>query len=970
MTQFHHKVQEEKSYRRAIFLAVSLALAGYQGKGQAEQQGGTSGAEGRGRRGVGAVTPPAGPTSLPLPAAHRSRTGPSPPALTSFFGEAFRQARELPPQTLRRGSGDVSGEPRSAPSGSYDRSRSGSGSPSTPPRSPTAEAVPPQLLGGRAGPNANVLKEGLPDTSLKPLKSAEFTTAYHNSRKASAAVRLQDLLSPDRVPRPNLQSTAEHVDEGADSPPRTPTSGNSSQSKTSKTSKTSATSSFAYLLRNDRADTRLLNKRSQPIAHLVQQDPLSRNPPVPQRTPSYYQPKVVEDTLIGRPPAALTHEEPPKSSLTVAEFFNAAEASSIPAVPPPPRSPSPARRPKPLRVMRSHDSQRTSDSAPSPLPSPLPFPPGPAMTTRPGMQRTLTSRNISKPLPPPPPQLQSGSIKRPFLTARESTKPSAARPTHLTLPLPQPNLEDSPEHKRYHDITPPELEPTTPKHFRHGDHYFRTFGHDTVYMKAFTPTMIPTTPTASQQSSSPPPSPLPGPLTRTMTRVPSDPAVSGPHKRKRSSIFRLFRKTALTDSTYVAPRSGIVGTRPPRPPITPGISVSPPYEPESMTRRLEQTSSEMSLPPYFAQPICPQQSAALATPSPLTSPMGTRAESPPPPHRFGNKRTLSQRSSESPTSPMSQPRQRRPRLRHQAILEDIVDADLSNRERMLVVPSGPVAGPQLALKPGDSKGCNGAGPAGKSAVRWVSDEARDVTLSHEDKPGAELQGKARSIFQRFFLELRHSASVTSLPDEADTPGSFTPGRRASLVPRGSLAKMVTSRDSMASLVAIASKTSLNKLKKKASQATAASSYQEPKERPEVRVTNFQQTPYGQRVANTRRTELSQVKAFVEQALNDDDDDTMLGFELNVPEHLPGSPLCPLSPKHKSGGKAICPIHGRRKPRRSVAAKAAKGAASRNRGPRIVYEGSAEGTGERMRQIAAVDGVQSLRSVSGSRTWYA
>jgi len=28
MSQFHHKVQEEKSYRRAIFLAVSLALAG------------------------------------------------------------------------------------------------------------------------------------------------------------------------------------------------------------------------------------------------------------------------------------------------------------------------------------------------------------------------------------------------------------------------------------------------------------------------------------------------------------------------------------------------------------------------------------------------------------------------------------------------------------------------------------------------------------------------------------------------------------------------------------------------------------------------------------------------------------------------------------------------------------------------------------------------------------------------------
>lgn len=34
------------------------------------------------------------------------------------------------------------------------------------------------------------------------------------------------------------------------------------------------------------------------------------------------------------------------------------------------------------------------------------------------------------------------------------------------------------------------------------------------------------------------------------------------------------------------------------------------------------------------------------------------------------------------------------------------------------------------------------------------------------------------------------------------------------------------------------------------------------------------------------------------------------FELNVPEHLPGSPLCPRSPLHPSGGKGICVYHGR------------------------------------------------------------
>ncbi|KAI9821214.1 MAG: hypothetical protein M1827_003948 [Pycnora praestabilis] len=34
------------------------------------------------------------------------------------------------------------------------------------------------------------------------------------------------------------------------------------------------------------------------------------------------------------------------------------------------------------------------------------------------------------------------------------------------------------------------------------------------------------------------------------------------------------------------------------------------------------------------------------------------------------------------------------------------------------------------------------------------------------------------------------------------------------------------------------------------------------------------------------------------------------FELNVPEHLPSSPLCPMNPKHQSGGKGICVFHGR------------------------------------------------------------
>lgn len=43
---------------------------------------------------------------------------------------------------------------------------------------------------------------------------------------------------------------------------------------------------------------------------------------------------------------------------------------------------------------------------------------------------------------------------------------------------------------------------------------------------------------------------------------------------------------------------------------------------------------------------------------------------------------------------------------------------------------------------------------------------------------------------------------------------------------------------------------------------------------------------------------------------DEAHDVTMNFELNVPDHLPSSPLCPKHPKHKSGGKGICIYHGR------------------------------------------------------------
>lgn len=43
---------------------------------------------------------------------------------------------------------------------------------------------------------------------------------------------------------------------------------------------------------------------------------------------------------------------------------------------------------------------------------------------------------------------------------------------------------------------------------------------------------------------------------------------------------------------------------------------------------------------------------------------------------------------------------------------------------------------------------------------------------------------------------------------------------------------------------------------------------------------------------------------------DEAKDEKVEFELNLPEHLPNSPMCPRNPKHKSGGRGVCVYHGR------------------------------------------------------------
>lgn len=85
------------------------------------------------------------------------------------------------------------------------------------------------------------------------------------------------------------------------------------------------------------------------------------------------------------------------------------------------------------------------------------------------------------------------------------------------------------------------------------------------------------------------------------------------------------------------------------------------------------------------------------------------------------------------------------------------------------------------------------------------------------------------------------------------------------------------------------------------------------------MTDFSQTPYAQRYHDSARANRSVLRSIIDRDLADEGEDLQTAgrkgvgavFELDVPDHLPNSPLCPLDRRHRSGGKSICPLHGRR-----------------------------------------------------------
>ncbi|RMY51024.1 hypothetical protein D0863_14708 [Hortaea werneckii] len=328
-------------------------------------------------------------------------------------------------------------------------------------------------------------------------------------------------------------------------------------------------------------------------------------------------------------------------------------------------------------------------------------------------------------------------------------------------------------------------------------------------------------------------------------------------------------------------------------------------------------SSEASSPGYFAMPRLKQQSSEAS--SSLLSPtdVGDRGARRP---QLGHSKSSSEH-----LSPLTLPKPKS-RLRHSATLEDIQDADVSTAVPKLynaeVDAELRFASEQLN-KAVDAQEHGEASVKERKSLSWLPSEMNrlntppeephlpSATESGEKSPDkstfGKLNGKMRTAIKQLVTGRLPGPSMIKRVDL--DPSQRVPAKRS---------HSITPKLSVTTLLRKASLPQINKLKKKPSVTTLTPSQPDQlSSRPsfDLTVTDFEQTPFVQRYGNTIRAEHHRIRNLVDATLDDDHNDeelVQLGFEQDVPDHLPNSPLCPLSSRHRSGGKGICPLHGRRK----------------------------------------------------------
>ncbi|KAI6817123.1 hypothetical protein KC332_g9658 [Hortaea werneckii] len=513
-----------------------------------------------------------------------------------------------------------------------------------------------------------------------------------------------------------------------------------------------------------------------------------------------------------------------------------------------------------------------------------------------------------------------------------------------------------------------------------------------MYMKVFTPTMIPPSqdyfrliPSSvssehmplALRPTSPDKSPPSSPIVLDSMHSPAvakAPPLASPGsavrpslgQRKRGSLFKTLRRSAPATVTFETPSIG----------VTHASLVSTPLGEhfvggsllERRNNDVSSGSSEASSPGYFARPRLKQQSSEASSSLLSSTDVGDRVAKRP---QLGHSKSSSEH-----LSPLTLPKPKS-RLRHSATLEDIQDADVST-----VVPKvyNTEVDAELRFASEQLNKAVNAQEHGEASVKeqkslsWLPSEMTRLntppeephlptdTESGEKSPDkrtlGKLNGKMRTAVKQLVTGRLQGPSV--IKRTGLDAATHVPAKRS---------RSITPKLSVTTLLHKASFPQINKLKKKPSESTLTPSQPDQlSSRPsfDLTVTDFEQTPFVQRYGNTLRAEHNRIRNLVDATLDDDRDDdeelVQLGFEQDVPDHLPNSPLCPLSSRHRSGGKGICPLHGRRK----LAPSSPSSPASSNGHqllqqqrtptklePRIVYEGRVD------------NGVESWRDGNGA-----
>ena len=668
-----------------------------------------------------------------------------------------------------------------------------------------------------------------------------------------------------------------------DSLPETPGSGKSGHSArtiSTLSSTKSAASSFARMIRSPRSDKRLFHRSSRPSQHLTKHPSLMKRPVSPKPSPTFYAPRVVEDSRDNaKIKSAYIAETAERQTWmqAIADSFEPTTAESAL------RTRSPGRRT--IRMPRSTASEDQRSEAGTPLSPRL----NPFEKRRPGIFRSPSSHDVSKLSTPGVVHLNTPS--RPPAHTRDSSSGSShpVSPRHLH-PLSRSGL-NTPQTSRYMPPTPPEAEPGASgiRLLQHGDHYFHTFESERVPRQVAAPSVPHDSlhqPFAQRQTE---------PLRRPpVPKLPSDTQVLTQKKRKRSSILGILTRFPLTDSSAGASKHANGNTQTTSS-GTPDIVISPS---DTSTMRQQQTAlSHVALPPYFAQPRGRGlQRMSDTSPSPLVSPMATIADD-----DESDRHSLRRfkRSSNSQHSPMSLRNSDLPKKTRRVSLEVPGLANTVAPLESPIVPSGEIAGPQPKYKAADGTEYYKASLTGPGALNFLPSEMKRVTTPPHANPIPSHPRHQRSGgFKGFFFDLRSAQSERKCSIDDESPSASLLKRRSGLLPRKISTPLLLGKPSRPRLGGRGS--------------SSASSVRTRPSNDDLTVTEFEQTPYSTRYNDNRKAERRTMRAFLDETLNEDEDDSVVSFELDVPDHLPNSPLCPLSPKHKSGGKAICPLHGRKK----------------------------------------------------------